>query len=86
MPTEQHSPAPMVAVGKIAFLRAVAAHDAVKDSGLQRPDAAGDVATAYLLRAGVELGRTIDCPRRPLTKPTRYFLNLAHAMRRQEHS
>ena len=68
---------PMLAseVDKVAFLAAVAAHDAVLDGQHQRPDAAGDVVTVFRLRNGAELDPVIDCPRQPLTRPARYFLS-----------
>lgn len=64
----------MVAVDKATFLRAIAAHEGVRDALRQQSDEAGDVATPYRMRGGAVLGRTIESPRLPFSRPARYFL------------
>lgn len=64
----------MVAVDKATFLRAIAVHDGVRDAQHQQLDEAGDVATTYRMRAGADLGQTIESPRQPFSRPARYFL------------
>ena len=73
-PIPANSPSTLVPVSKADFLAAIATDDVVMDSRHDRPDAAGDVADIFRLRNGDVRGHAIHNPRRPLSRPARYFL------------
>lgn len=63
-----------VEVDKVSFLAKVAALEAFTDGRYRRPNKAGEVRTAFMVRSGQQIGQVLADPRRPYSRPPRYFL------------